>query len=123
MSPRVPTTPATPKLAALKPDLVVVSDSRRNAATRLRAELAEEAVSGFPRLRRIPQTDIIWFLDYFAGLAKADQEGLLDTLADAAAMAFGPPWGPTLNERGTVDVPAGLARMCEARERSRSWML
>jgi hypothetical protein len=83
----------------------------------LRAELEEEAASGFPRLRRIPQTDIIWFLDYFAGLPAAERGTLLDALADAAAMAFGPPGRPVLNARGTVDCPPGLARLIEARER------
>ena len=67
-----------------------MSDSHRNAVTLLWAELADEAASGFHRLRRIPQTDIIWFLDYFAGLSRADQDVLLDSLAESAAMAFDP---------------------------------
>ena len=91
--------------------------SHRNVIALLRAELEKEAASGFPRLRRIPQTDIIWFLDYFAGLAAAECEALLDALADSAAMAFGPPTKPALNARGTVDVPPGLAQMIEARQR------
>src|SRR3984893_17258246 len=96
---------------------MVMSDSCSNVITPLRAELAEEAASEFPRLRRIPQTDIIWFLDYFAGLSGAEREALLDGLADSAAMAFGPPTMPVLNERGTVDAPPGLAQMVEARNR------
>jgi hypothetical protein len=95
----------------------VVSDSRRNVVALLRGELEEEAASGFPRLRQIPQTDIIWFLDYFAALAAAERETLLDALADSAAMAFGPPSRPALNARGTVDFPPGLAQMIEARQR------
>jgi hypothetical protein len=94
-----------------------VSDSRRNVVALLRAELAEEAASGFPRLRRIPQTDIIWFLDYFAGLPAAEPETLLDALADSAALAFGPPSRPVLNARGTVDPPPGLTQMIEVRQR------
>jgi hypothetical protein len=92
-----------------------MSDSRSNVVTLLRAELAEEAASRFPRLRRIPQTDIIWFLDYFAGLGEAEREALLDALTDSAALAFGPPTMPILNQRGTVDAPPGLASMVEAR--------
>jgi hypothetical protein len=92
-----------------------MSDSPSNVVSLLRAELAHEAASGFPRLRRIPQTDIIWFLDYFAGLGEVEREALLDALADSAALAFGPPTIPILNERGTVDAPPGLASMVEAR--------
>jgi hypothetical protein len=95
---------------------VVVSDSRRNGTALLRAEFAAEVASGFPRLRRIPQTDVIWFLDYFASLPGAEREALLDVLADSAAMAFGPPTQPTLNERGTVKIPPALERMCQARQ-------
>ena len=94
-----------------------MSDSRRDAVILLREELAEEAASGFPRLRRIPQTDIIWLLDYFSGLNEAEQEALLDALADSAAMVFGPPTRPTLNDRGTVNAPQALARMAEMRDR------
>ena len=87
-----------------------MSDSQRNVSTLLRAELAGEVASGFPRLRRIPQTDIIWFLDYFSGLTGADREALLDALADSAAAAFSPrPEMPPI-------APA-LGQMCEARER------
>jgi hypothetical protein len=89
----------------------VVADSRQSISTLLRAELAEEAASEFPRLRRIPQTDIIWFLDYFSGLSSAERETLLDDLAHSAALAFLPP------SRALPQVGPALARMCEARER------
>jgi hypothetical protein len=94
-----------------------VSDALQNIIPRLRVELDAEAASGFARLRRVPQTDIIWFLDYFAGLAVAEQETLLDALAESGAMAFTPLAMLKLNERGTVDVPEPLARMCEIRSR------
>jgi hypothetical protein len=94
-----------------------VSDSRQNVVTLLRAEIADEAAAAFPRLRRIPQTDIIWFLDYFSGLSGAERETLLDAVAESGALAFMPTATPKLNERGTVDVPAGLAPMVEARNR------
>jgi hypothetical protein len=93
------------------PPEVVVSDLRRKAVTLLRAEFADEAASDFPRLRRIPQTDIIWFLDYFVGLSAADREALLDALADSAAMAF-PPLVPVVPQFASA-----LAQMIEARNR------
>jgi hypothetical protein len=90
---------------------VVVSELRRKTFTILRSEFAAEAAADFPRLRRIPQTDIIWFLDYFAGLGGPERNALLDALADSAVMAF-PPLVP--------EVPAAapaLAQMMEARNR------
>jgi len=101
----------------VRPLVMVMSNSRTTVVTLLRSEFAEEVASGFARLGRIPQTDIIWFLDYFVSLSGAESEALLDALADSAAMAFGPPSRPTLNDRGTVDAPPGLAHMCEARNR------
>jgi hypothetical protein len=84
---------------------------RQDFVALLRAELAEEVASGFTRLRRIPQTDIIWFLDYFPGLTEAERETLLDALADSAAVAFSPPpWE-------MPPVAPALTQMCEARER------
>src|SRR5262245_41146576 len=94
-----------------------MSVSHQHIATLLRPELAAEAAAGFPRLKRIPQTDIIWFLDYFSGLTGAEREALLDALAESGAMAFGPPAMPKLNAMGTVDHPAPLAQMCEIRNR------
>jgi hypothetical protein len=88
----------------------VVSDSRQNIGALLGAELAEEAASEFARLRRIPQTDIIWFLDHFSGLSAADRKALLHDLADSATLGFLPP-SPAIPQAG----PA-LARMCAARE-------
>jgi hypothetical protein len=67
-----------------------VSDLRANVEALLRAGLAEEAAAGFPRLTRIPYTDIIWFLDYYDGLAAAERTALLDALARAGAWFFFP---------------------------------
>ena len=94
-----------------------MSVSCHNLIPVLRTELGAEAASGFARLRRIPQTDIIWFLDYFASLASAEQELLLDALAESGATAFMPPGTQKLNASGTVDAPEPLARMCEVRNR------
>src|SRR5262249_46366284 len=65
----------------------------RRSLRLLRAEIGGEAADGFPRLRRIPQTDLIWFLDHFAALAPADREPLLDALARFGA-GFFPDQGP-----------------------------
>jgi len=54
-----------------------VSDLRSKVVALLRADLADEAAAGFPRLNRIPYTDIIWFLDYYAGLATTERAALL----------------------------------------------
>ena len=54
----------------------------------LRKELEQEVGARFPRLRQIPQTDIIWFLDFFSTLTSAEREQLLDALAESAAVGF-----------------------------------
>lgn len=90
-----------------------MSNARRNL---LRAEMADEAAAGFPRLMRIPQTTIIWFLDYFADQAEAEREAILDALAESAARAFGVPAMPVLNERGVAVIPPALAPMFAKRE-------
>lgn len=56
----------------------------------LRAEFGAEAESGFPRLHRIPQTNIIQFLDYFVSLNPLEQSTLLDDLALRAAALLDP---------------------------------
>jgi hypothetical protein len=68
-----------------------MSDLQSNIIAVLRTELAEEAAGAFPRLKRVPYTDIIWFLDWFAALDSAEQEALLDGLARWGALA----WFPT----------------------------
>src|SRR5262245_16297391 len=85
----------------------------------LRAELAEEAASGFARLRRIPQTDIIWFLDYFSGLSGAEREAILDALADAAAAAFALRRPAAYADRrlGMPTIAPPFGQMIEARNR------
>ncbi len=50
--------------------------------TLLRADLASEAAAGFPRLRRIPQTAVIQFIDYFQSLGFPEQQLLLDGVAE-----------------------------------------
>jgi hypothetical protein len=89
-----------------------MSDLRANVESLLRAELADEAAAGFPRLTRTPHTDIIWLLDYYDGLAAAERTALLDALARFGAGCF----FLRLGERVPEADPA-LARCREARER------
>src|SRR5262245_54897445 len=89
-----------------------MSDLPSQVVSLLRADLAAEAAAGFLRLRRTPYTEIIWLLDYFAGLAPAEREALLDALANSAALAFFPRPGPA----GPAGEPA-LARCREAKDR------
>jgi hypothetical protein len=50
----------------------------------LRQHLAAEAGSDFERLKRIPQTGIIQFLDYYDDLTDSERTALLDALAEQA---------------------------------------
>ena len=88
-----------------------MSDSARSVFALLRAEFAEEAASQFARLRRTPQTDIIWFLDYFPSLTEENRKALLDALADRRAMEVFP------RRTATLQVAPALAQLREARNR------
>src|SRR5436853_5516403 len=89
-----------------------MSDLQSNIFAVVRKELAQEAAAGFPRLRLIPQTDFIWFLDYFAGLAATEREALLDALARHGMMAFFP-----RQRTGEQEIAPALARLGERRLR------
>jgi hypothetical protein len=65
-----------------------VPDLRTEVIALLRTQFGEEAAAGFPRLKRVPQTKVIQFLDYFASISKADQAALLDALALRAETHF-----------------------------------
>jgi hypothetical protein len=67
-----------------------LSDLQARVVDLLRGDLAAEAASGFPLLYRIPYTDIIWFLDYYATIPTAEQEDLLDGLARWGAISLFP---------------------------------
>jgi hypothetical protein len=88
-----------------------MSDLRAKIEALLRAELAAAAAAGFPRLKRVPDTNIIWLLDYYDGLAAAERTALLDALARFyAACIFVRP-----GDRVPEADPA-LARCREARD-------
>jgi hypothetical protein len=56
--------------------------SRENLINWLRGEFAEEQVAGFARLKRVPDTHVIRFLDHFASLNAVEQSELKLVLAD-----------------------------------------
>src|SRR5689334_19346983 len=62
-----------------------------NIAALLLADFKAEAAAGFPVLRRIPSTDAVKFVDYFATLNSADAAALLHAFSRAHAMQFFPP--------------------------------
>ena len=70
-----------------------MTDARSGVVALLRADFAEEASAGFPRLRRIPCTYFIRFLDYFASLDPAAQDALLDGMARFGSAVFFPDAG------------------------------
>jgi hypothetical protein len=64
-----------------------MSDGRLADATALLvAHMRQEADTGFPRVRRIPNSGVIRFLDYAGSLA--DREPLLESLARMQALGF-----------------------------------
>lgn len=65
-------------------------------STLVRDELESEVAAGLPKLRRIPSSGIIKFLDYFGSLSIADRTALLDVLAHLGALHFFP--GPLIVE-------------------------
>jgi hypothetical protein len=89
-----------------------MSELRSSVEALLRTELADEVAAGFPRLNRIPYTDIIWLLDYYDGLTAAERTALLDALACFGAELFflrPGTWAPP-------EVAPALARCREARD-------
>ena len=70
-----------------------MADARSRVVALLRADFAEEASAGFPRLRQIPCTYFIRFLDYFASLDPAAQDALLDGMARFGSAVFFPDAG------------------------------
>jgi hypothetical protein len=68
-----------------------MADLRTNVAALLLTDFKAEAEAGFSTVRRIPSTDAVKFLDYFATLNSAEAAALLDALARGHAMQFFPP--------------------------------
>jgi len=62
--------------------------SRDNLINWLRGEFAEEQCGGFERLKRIPDTHVIRFLDHFASLNAVEQSDLKLVLAEWSSYRF-----------------------------------
>jgi hypothetical protein len=67
-----------------------MSELRSNVAALIRNDLAHEASAGFPMLKRIPCTQVVRLLDYWATLAGEEQGSLLDALARLASVIAEP---------------------------------
>ena len=68
----------------------------------LRSQFAEEQSTGFARWRRIPDTQVIRFLDHFASLNDDEQTKLAALLAEWASYPFsGTPLPPVVQEQYT----------------------
>ena len=63
-------------------------DSRRVLVDWLRAEFAAEQASDFARLKRIPDTRVVWFLDTFTRLNPTEQSAVVDTLTEWSSYSF-----------------------------------
>ncbi len=87
-----------------------MSDTRSHVVSLLRAEFAEEAAAGFPRLNRIPQTSVVRFLDYFACLKVEDQSDLLDALAAWGFVTWFDPNRSDITTAGSPAFPFELVR-------------
>src|SRR5262245_57199069 len=59
-----------------------MADSAATLAAWVRNEFAEEERSGFARLKHVPDTQVIRFLDHFAGLSDQDRSELVTVLAE-----------------------------------------
>jgi hypothetical protein len=68
-----------------KPEMV---DARATLVNWLRAEFVAEQRAGFPRLRRVPDTHVIRFLDHFASLDASKQAELAAILSDWSSYKF-----------------------------------
>jgi hypothetical protein len=93
------------------------ADLRTNIAALLRADFAAEADAGFPTVRRIPSTDAVKFLEYFAMLKSDESAALLDALARAHAMQFFPP--PAVYREG-LELNEGDSALVELRNATRT---
>ena len=67
-----------------------MADLLSSIAALLRADFAVEADAGFPTVKRIPSTETVRFLDYFAALEPGGRGPLLDAMARLGAMQFCP---------------------------------
>jgi hypothetical protein len=89
-----------------------MADLLSSIAALLRADFAVEADAGFPTVKRIPSTETVKFLDYFAALEPDGRGPLLDAMARLGAMQFSP--SPQVYQEA-LDLNARNAAMVQLR--------
>lgn len=89
-----------------------MSDLVSTIAALLYADFAAEAGAGFPTVRRIPSTEAVKFLDYFAALESGGRGPLLNGMARLGAFQFFP---PALVHQQALEVGANDAALAEYR--------
>jgi len=67
-----------------------MTDVLSSIAALLRADFDAEVDAGFPAVKRIPSTETVKFLDYFAALEPGGRGALLDAMARSGALQFYP---------------------------------
>lgn len=83
-------------------------ESRANVVSWLRGEFAQEQRTGFARLKQVPDTRVIRFLDVFATLSPASQSDLAAVLALWSSYKFlEEPIPPAIVEQFTRDTTFG----------------
>ena len=68
-----------------------MGDARTAIRGVLHDEFAAEVAAGFPRLRLVPSTHVVRFLDYFTGRDAAERAELTQAIADRGSYYFDPP--------------------------------
>jgi hypothetical protein len=87
-----------------------MSDLLSSVAALLRTDFAVEADAGFPTVTRIPSTETVKFLDYFAALEPDGRGPLLDVMARFGAMQFFP---APLVQQEALDLHASNAAIAQ----------
>lgn len=88
-----------------------------NVAALVRADFTAEADASFPIVKRLPSTETVKFLDYFAALEPDGRGPLLDAMAPGAAMQF---FTPALVYQQALDLNANNAALVRYRAALRS---
>jgi hypothetical protein len=92
-----------------------MSDQQARVIALLRADFAEEAAAGFPRLKRIPSTLIFSLLDYYDSLNDAERQALLDGLTRFGSDVLFPNEGPVGQARvAEMNAHPGFGRYYQA---------
>ena len=89
-----------------------MADLLSGIAALLRANFTAEAEAGFPTVKRIPSTEAVKFLDYFAALEPGGRGPLLDAMSRLGAFQFFP---PPLVRQQALDLNANNAALVRYR--------